>query len=101
MLGDVVAALTDSGSASEVVAAICPPAILGRIESAAAREAVPVGDLVAARVRHVIDHGGEDIWLDLVGVMAGSPEPGVAAVERMLAYAFPDPVRVQIKRSGA
>ena len=49
----------------------------------------------------MVEQGGEDIWLDLLGLMSGSPQPGVAAVERVLAYAFPDPVRVRIARKAS
>ena len=99
MLGDIVAALTDTATAEEAMASVCAQSILIRIQAAAATDAVPVGSFVAGRIRHVIEHGGEDIWLDLVGVMAGSPQPGAAAVERMLAYAFPDPIRTRISRA--
>ncbi|MBS0643514.1 MAG: hypothetical protein JSS43_26940 [Proteobacteria bacterium] len=101
MLGDIVAALTNSDTAADIAAAICSRAMMDRINSAAAKEAVSPGALVSARVLHVIEHGGEDIWLDLVSAMAGSPQPGAVAAERMLAHAFPDPVRVRITRSGA
>ena len=49
----------------------------------------------------MVEQGGEDIWLDLLGLMSGSPQPGVAAVEPVLAYAFPDPVRVRIARKAS
>src|SRR3954471_17479339 len=98
MLGDIIASLTNGETAVDTIRAICPQTILDRILAAAAHESVPPGALVAARVEHLIDHGGDDIWLDLVGVMAGSPQPGAAAVQRMLNYAFPDPVRVRIGR---
>lgn len=101
MLGDIVAALTDSETAAGMAAAVCSHAVMDRINTAAAKDAVSPGALVSARVRHVIEHGGEDVWLDLVSVMAGSPQPGAVAAERMLAHAFPDPVRVRIARSGA
>ena len=34
-----------------------------------------MGDRVAARVRHMLDHASEDVWLDLLGRMSGSPNP--------------------------
>ncbi len=51
-------------------------------------------------VRHLVEHGAEDIWLDLLGTMSGSAQPGAVAIERMLAYAFPDKLRVRVTRSG-
>lgn len=100
MLGQIIGGLTDALLAEDVIAAVGKPEILARVTEAAASDGVPVGALVASKVRHLLEHGSEDIWLDLLGVMSGSPQPGAAAVERMLVYAFPDPARVRIKRSG-
>ena len=38
------------------------------------------GAFVARAVRHVLDHAGEEVWLDLIGVMARTSEPGGAAL---------------------
>jgi hypothetical protein len=100
VLGEVVSGLTDAAMAEEVIAAVGRPEILARVRATAAADGIPIGTLVASRVRHVVEHGAEDIWLDLIGVMAGSAQPGAAAIERMLAYAFPDQVRVRVTRSG-
>ncbi|GEM_PF-2700901 len=100
MLGRIVGALTSTATAEETIAAIASPDMLQRIEAVAGAESATIGVLVASRVRHLMEHGGEDIWLDLLGVMSGSPQPGAAAIERILARAFPDPVRVLIKRNG-
>ena len=101
MLGKIVGGLTDAAMAEEIIAAVARPEILARIRAASHADRIPLGALVAAKVRHLVEHGGEAIWLDLIGAMAGSPQPGAAAIERMLAYAFPDPERVRIKRGGA
>lgn len=100
MLGEIVSGLTNAAMAEEVIAAIGKPEILARIQAASEADGVSVGSLVASRVRHVVEHGSEDIWLDLIGAMSGSAQPGAAAIERMLSHAFPDPVRVRFKRSG-
>lgn len=100
MLGDIIGALTNATSAEEAIAAIGKPDLLARVRAASEADGIAIGPLVAAKVRHVVEHGDEDIWLDLVGVMAGSPQPGAAAVERMLAYAFPPTVRVRVTREA-
>ena len=89
MLGDILRDLTDPAAAEDVLAAVGEPGIVERVRRDAAAEGVGVGALVAAKVRHMLDHAGEDVWLDLVGRMAGSPRPGVAALETMLSRAFP------------
>jgi len=97
MLGEIVGGLTNAALAEGVITAIGKPEILQRVRAASEADGVSIGTLVASKVRHVVEHGGEDIWVDLIGVMSGSPQPGAAAVERMLAYAFPDPVREKFK----
>lgn len=98
MLGEILGGLTNATMAEDVVTAVARPEILQRIRAAADTGGTPVGALVASKVRHIVEHGAEDVWLDLLGVMSGSSQPGAAAVERMLALAFPDPIRVRIKR---
>lgn len=99
MLGKILNGLTNASTAEAVVADVANPAVLQRIRSAAGAEGMPVGAFVASKVRYLVEHGAEDLWLDLLGVMSGSPQPGVAAIERMITCAFPDPVRVRINRS--
>ncbi|HQT79102.1 MAG TPA: hypothetical protein PLD10_18775 [Rhodopila sp.] len=101
MLGDIVGDLTAAETAETVVVAVGRPDTLARIRDAAAADGIPAGALIAAKVCHLLDHGTEEIWLDLLGLMRNSPQPGIAAVERLLDYAFPDPVRVRISRSHA
>ena len=91
MLGDILGGLTEAASAEGVLAAVGSPEVLERIRLDAAAEGVPAGALVAARVRHMLDHAGEDVWLDLLGLMSGSPQPGAAVLSAMLSRAFPDP----------
>ncbi len=101
MLGDILAGLTDAARAESVAVAVAPPAVLARIADEAQAAGITMGTLVAERVRHVVEHGGEELWLDLLGVMSASPQPGAAAVERVLATAFPDPVQVRVTRKPA
>jgi hypothetical protein len=90
-LGDILAGLTDDSRAGAIVTAVAPAAIIARATDAATVSGTPLGGLIAKRVRHLIDHGGDELWLDLVGVMARSPQPASAAVERVLAAAFAEP----------
>ena len=98
MLGEILDGLTDPARAAGVLDLVGGPAMRGRVHEEAARDGLPVGALLASRVRHLVEHGDEEVWLDLVGAMAGSPQPAAAAVERVLARAFPDPVRVRVTR---
>ncbi len=100
MLGRILDGLTDPTTAETVLAVVGGPDIRSRIEQAAATGDSPVGELIAGKVRHLLDHGGEDVWLDLVATMSDTLQPGTAAVDRILARAFPDPVRVRITRTA-
>ncbi len=89
MLGQILQALIDPHSAEAVLAQVGTQEICQRVERAATAHGVSVGSMVAHKVRHLVDHGGEDVWLDTIGAMSGSPQPGVVAVQRLLSRAFP------------
>jgi hypothetical protein len=95
MLGDILGGLTNAVAAAEVLAAIGDEALLDRVTIAARENQVTPGTYVAATVRHLLDHAGEEIWLDLIGKMANSPQPGAAALQAILAHAFPAPARIR------
>ncbi|HEV2677140.1 MAG TPA: hypothetical protein VGV37_21615 [Aliidongia sp.] len=90
MFGDILKELTNETTAGEILAVISSPEMVARVRHDALAEGVTAGAFVAARVRHILDHAGEETWLDLLGRMSGSPRPGVAALEAMLDQAFPD-----------
>src|SRR4051812_8592375 len=96
MLGNILGGLTNAAAAEESLAIIADEALLERVRTAADENDVTPGTYVAATVRHLLDHGSEEIWLDLVGKMANSPQPGAAALQAILVRAFPAPVRVRI-----
>ena len=98
MLGNILGALTDASSAEEALAAIGDPGVLERVRRGAAAEGVGVGPFVASTIRQMLDYAEEDVWLDLLGRMSGSPRPGIAALEAMLARAFPERVAAGITR---
>ena len=91
MLGNILGFLTDAASAEETLAAIGDSGVVERVRRSAASEGVGVGAFVASTVRQMLDYAEEDVWLDLLGRMSGSPRPSVAALEAMLARAFPVP----------
>ncbi len=58
------------------------------------------GTTAIARGGNLVKQGTEDLCLDVLRLMSGSPQPGAAVIERMLDDACPDPDRVQIERSA-
>jgi hypothetical protein len=95
MLGNILGGLTDADAAEDLLTAIADEALLQRVKTAANENDVTPGTYVAATVRHLLDHGSEEVWLDLVGKMANSPQPGAAALQAILMRAFPAPVRIR------
>jgi hypothetical protein len=93
MLGAILSSLTNPSTAESAIAIVARPEVLERLRCAAATDGVSVGALVASRFRNLVEHGSEDIWLDLLGTMSRSPQPGAAVIERMLARVFPGPPR--------
>lgn len=97
MLGNILGGLTNAAAAEELLAAIADEALLERVKAAADENDVTPGTYVAATVRHLLDHGSEEIWLDMVGKMANSPQPGAAALQAILVRAFPAPAPVPVR----
>ncbi len=95
MLGNILGGLTNAAAAEELLAAIADEALLARVRAAADANDVAPGTYVAATVRHLLDHGSEEVWLDMVGKMANSPQPGAAALQAILLRAFPAPMSVR------
>jgi hypothetical protein len=91
MLGNILGALTDANSAEEALAAIADPGLVERVRRGAVAEGVGVGTFVASTVRQMLDYAEEAVWLDLLGRMSNAPRPGIAALEALLARAFPTP----------
>lgn len=101
MLGPILQALADATTAEAMLFAVAKPSIRSRIERAAAAADVTVGALLSSELSHLLNHGGDDFWLDLLSAMADATDPESVAVERILTRAFPDPVRVRITRTPA
>jgi hypothetical protein len=91
MLGTILGGLTNAAAAEESLAVIGDEALLERVRRAADENDVSPGTYVAANVRNLLDHGDEELWLDLIGKMANSPQPGATALRAVLARAFPAP----------
>ncbi len=91
MLGNILGGLTNAAAAGELLTAIADEALLERVKVAADENDVTPGTYVAATVRHLLDHGSDDVWLDMIGKMANSPQPGATALHAILVRAFPAP----------
>jgi hypothetical protein len=93
MLGEILRSLTNPAEAEATLLASGNELVLERARADAQSEGTTAGAVAARAVRHVLDHAGEQIWLDLLGAMARTPEPGAAALRIILAKALPDSAR--------
>ena len=92
MLGDILKSLTNPAAAEAALLELGNGLVLDRVRIEAEVEGTTAGAFVARAVRHVLDHAGEEVWLDLIGAMARTPEPGRAALGIILAKALPHSV---------
>jgi len=89
MLGTILRSLTNPAEAEVALLELGDESVLERVRANARAEGTTAGAYAARAVRHVIDHAGEEVWLDLLGAMARTPQPGVAALGIILAKALP------------
>ena len=89
MLGRILCSLTTETAAEEALSALGDAGLLTRVRMAAEANNVTPGAFTDTAIRHLLDHAGEETWLDLIGRMSRSPQPGVAALTAILSHAFP------------
>jgi hypothetical protein len=94
MLGTILRSLTNPAEAEAALLELGNAPVLERVRAGAQAEGTTAGAFAARAVRHVLDHAGEEIWLDLLGAMARTPEPGTATLGIILAKALPDPAGI-------
>jgi hypothetical protein len=88
MLGTILQSLTNPTEAEDALFELGNLRLLERVRADSQAEGTTVGAFAARAVRRVLDHASEEIWLDLLGAMARTPRPGVAALEIILRKAL-------------
>jgi len=91
MLGIILRSLTNPAEAEAALLELGDAHILERVRAEAQAAGTTAGAFTARAVRHVLDHAGDEIWLDLLGAMARTPEPGAAALGIILGKALAEP----------
>ncbi|HQT64032.1 MAG: hypothetical protein B7Z75_13960 [Acidocella sp. 20-57-95] len=86
MLGMILSKLADPSQAEAALAALNDETILAQIKARAEGENTTVGEFTSRAVSRVLNQASEEIWLDLLGKMAGTPEPGTAALAVILGH---------------
>lgn len=89
MLGNLIASLEDPDAAMAIVAAMDAPDLVARLAAAADKTGRSPADLVGSAIRNFIDTASDDLWIQLIGLMNSSQDPGLAAMRAILEKALP------------
>lgn len=90
MLGKLIDSLDDPAVAMKLVAALGDAALETRLARVAEAEGRPVADTVATTVRNFLNAASDDHWVQLVGIMNRSKDPGLAALRAILSSELPE-----------
>lgn len=82
MLGDVMARLTDDGTAEEIVLALGDLGLLAALRERAAAEGVGLATLTRDAVRCYAAEASDEEWITLMGLMGRASDPGLACLQR-------------------
>ena len=85
MLGDLIAGLDRPGVALGVLTTM-DPAVLARLEQRAAAASMVLEDFAAGAVREFVERADDDLWFQLLTVIRQAEDPGLAAVQTILAW---------------
>jgi hypothetical protein len=88
MLGNLIQALDEPGTAETALIEAGELALLARLEAAARSLDMSTGALAAFIARRWVELAGDDDWLRLAAVMGRSDRPGLAALVAILGQAM-------------
>lgn len=90
MLGDILGRLQEKGTAAALLLGRGDLALLADVNQAAARLHLPPDAFVSLAVRRFAERADDEAWLQLVGVMGRSADPGGEALAAILRRAVAD-----------
>jgi hypothetical protein len=90
MLGALIDSLDDPKVAERLLVRLDAPALSRRLGEAAARDGVPVAQVMASTLRYFMETASEDHWVQLIGIMSRAQDPGLAAIRAILTKALPE-----------
>ncbi|MCT9000515.1 hypothetical protein [Chelativorans intermedius] len=86
MFGDLIARLDHPEVAAKTLAALDDAALEATIRAYATARDITAADCMAGIVRGFLDQADDDVWLQLVGIMGRSKDPGLAALHAILRH---------------
>lgn len=90
MLGQLLETLDDPRMTMNLIEALGEPVLLARLDAIAVAENRTPAEIVASAVRRFLDSSCDDHWLQLLGIMNRSEDPGLSAVRAILSKALPE-----------
>lgn len=90
MFGELIAQLDRPEIAAEALAVLQDNELESTIRRYAAANDIAVADCMAGIVKSFLDQANDDAWLQLVGIMGRSEDPGLAALGAILRYCARD-----------
>jgi hypothetical protein len=83
-LGEIISRFDDDTIVLETLLALDDLSLMSRVQSAAERTGLDVGAWASDAVGHFIASADDTQWLGLMTACANAPDPGLAALRRML-----------------
>lgn len=87
-LGDLITQLNNEVDAANALEALGDLALFAAVATAGDRYGEAPGTYVANASRRFADRASDDDWLSLMTAMERAPDPGRAALERMLRWSL-------------
>ncbi len=91
MFGRLIDSLDDPAIAARVLAALRDTPLPQRLAEAADAAGCSVVEMLAASVRGFLDTASDNHFVQLIGIMNGADDPGLAAMRAILEKALPAP----------
>lgn len=85
MLGELIAQLDRPDVANGVMMTLHFD-VARQVEQRATEASMPVADFVAGAVREFLDSADDDLWFQLLTIVRKSNDPGLTAVQTILAW---------------
>jgi len=90
VFGTLLASLDNPQTVERLIDALGVEGLAKRLENAAAAEAMEPADYFAAIVRSFMETASDDHFVQLIGIMNRSEDPGLAAVRAILNKVLPE-----------
>ena len=86
LLGDLIARFEDEAVAAETLVRVGDLGLIAAMTARAAEAGLPLGRYAAWAVRHYADTAPDDEWVQLMGALGRTDDPGATCLGRAFAY---------------